>query len=68
MSGKYSRRLLHHTAKSATDTIKTASKKAIQKTGEATGNLIRIKIADKIRYPDKSLEMFTTNHFRSSWK
>ena len=55
MSGKYSQRLLHHKKKSATDAIKTASKKAIQKIGEATGNLIRIKIADKIRYPDKSL-------------
>ena len=68
MSGKYSQRLLHHKKKSATDAIKTASKKAIQKIGEATGNLIRIKIVDKIRYPDRSLEMFTANHFRSSWK
>ena len=31
-----------------TDTIKTASKRAIQKTAEATGDLIGNKIADKI--------------------
>ena len=31
-----------------TDAIKTASKKVIQKPAEATGDLIRNKIADKI--------------------
>ena len=34
--------------KSATGAIKTASKRAIQKTAEATGYLIGNKIADKI--------------------
>ena len=34
--------------KSTTDAIKTASKRAIQKTAEATGNLIGNTIADKI--------------------
>ena len=42
-----------------TDAIKTASKRAIQKTDEATGDLIRHKIADKItsasRKPVKEL-------------
>ena len=33
--------------KSTTDAIKTASKRAIQKTAEATGDLIGNKIADK---------------------
>ena len=33
--------------KSTTDAIKTASKRAIQKTAEATGDLIGKKIADK---------------------
>ena len=32
----------------ATDAIKTASKRAIQKTAEATGDLIGSEIADKI--------------------
>ena len=35
--------------KSTTDPIKTASKRAIQNTAEATGDLIGNKIADKIR-------------------
>ena len=34
--------------KSTTDNIKTASKRVIQKTAEATGDLIGNKIADKI--------------------
>ena len=34
--------------KPTTDTIKTASKKAIQETTEATGDLIGNKIADKM--------------------
>ena len=34
--------------KSATDAIKTALKRAIPKTAEATGDLIRNKITDKI--------------------
>ena len=35
--------------KSTADAIKTASKIAIQKRAEATGDLIGIKIADKIK-------------------
>ena len=34
--------------KSATDAIKTASKRAIKKTAEATGDLVGKNIADKI--------------------
>ena len=34
--------------KTGTDVAKTASKRVIQKTAEATGDLIRNKIADKI--------------------
>ena len=48
MSNKYSQKLLDTAKKSATDAIKTASKTAIQKTAEATGDLIGIKIVDKI--------------------
>ena len=36
--------LLDHAKQSATDSFKTASKKAIQQTAEATGNLIGNKI------------------------
>ena len=45
LSNKYGQKL---SAKKYTiDAIKTASKRAIQKTAEATGDLIRSKIADK---------------------
>ena len=47
LSNKYSQKLLDSAKKSATDAIKTASKRAIQKTAKAT-DLIGNKIADKI--------------------
>ena len=40
LSSKSSQKLLGHAKQSATDGIKTASKRAIQKKAEATGNLI----------------------------
>ena len=46
LSNKYSQKRLNSTKK--LDTIKTASKKAIQKTAHATGDLIANKITDKI--------------------
>ena len=49
MSKKYGNKLVDTAKKSATDAIKTASKRAIQKTAEATGDLVRNKIADKIQ-------------------
>ena len=48
LSGKYSQKLLTHAKKSATDVLKTTSKRVIQKTAKATGDLISNKIADKI--------------------
>ena len=48
MSNKYGKKLVDTAKKSATDAIKTASKRAIQKTAEATSYLIGNKIADKI--------------------
>ena len=42
------KKLLHNAKKSATDATKTASKRAIQKAAEATGDLICNKIADEI--------------------
>ena len=48
MSNKYGKKLVDTAKKSATDAIKTASKRAIRKTAEATGGLIGNKIADKI--------------------
>ena len=48
LSNKYGQKLLDNVKKSTTDAIKTASKRAIQKTAEATGDLIGNKIDDKI--------------------
>ena len=48
LSSKCGQKLLHSAKKPTTDAIKTASKRAFQKTAEATGDLIGNKIADKI--------------------
>ena len=47
-SNKYGQKVIDTAKKSTTYAIKTASKRAIQKTAEATGDLIVNKIADKI--------------------
>ena len=48
MSNKYGKKLVDTAKKSAADAIKTASKRAIQKTAQATGDLVDNKIVDKI--------------------
>ena len=48
MSNKYGKKLVDTAKKYATDAIKTVSKRAIQKSAEATGDLLGNKIADKI--------------------
>ena len=47
LSNKYRQKHLDIAKTSATDAIKTVSKRAIQKTTEATGDLVGNKIADK---------------------
>ena len=47
MSNKYGKKLVDTAKKSAADAIKTASKRAIEKSEEATGHLIGNKIVDK---------------------
>ena len=49
ISNKYSQKLVDIAKRSATDAIKTASKRAIQKTAAAIGDLIGNKIADKLQ-------------------
>ena len=49
MSNKYSQKLLDVAKKSVTNAIKTASKRAIQKTPEPTSDLIGNKNADRMR-------------------
>ena len=53
MSNKYSQKLNDTAKKSETDAIKPASKRAIQKIAETTGDLIGNKIADKITSASK---------------
>ena len=48
ISSKYSQKFLDHAEQLATDVLKAASKRAIQKTAGITGDLVRNKIADKI--------------------
>ena len=47
LRNKYGQKLLDNARKSTTDAIKIASKRAIQKTAEATGDLIGNRTADK---------------------
>ena len=47
MRDEYSQKLLHHVKQSATDALKTTSKRVIQKTAEKTRDLTGNKIVDK---------------------
>ena len=54
LSNKYGQKPLDSAKESTTDAIKTASKRAIQKIAEATGDVIGNKIADKITSVSKT--------------
>ena len=56
MGNKYSQKLLNSAKKFTADAIKTFSKRAIQKTAEATGDLIDNKI-DRITKASKALHL-----------
>ena len=56
LSNKYSQKLLDTAKKSISDVINTASKIAILKRAEATGDLIGNKIADKITRVSKKTQ------------
>ena len=62
LSNKYHQKLLDSAKKSTTDAIRTASKRAIQKTVEATGDLIGNKIAGKITSVSKKSAMELHNN------
>ena len=55
LSREYGQKRLDSAKKSTTDAIKTASKRAIQKTAETAGDLIGNKIADKITSVSKKI-------------
>ena len=67
MSSRYSQKLVDRAKKSATDAIKTASKRAIQKTDQATRDLVGNKIADKITRASKKShnEEIQSNEFNN---
>ena len=58
---KYGKKLMYTARKAGIDAAKTASKRAVQKTAEAAGDLIGYKIADKITLVGKSKEKEKTN-------
>ena len=55
LSSKHSKKLLDLAKQTATDAFRTASRIAIQRTAEATGDLICNKIADRITKVSKAL-------------
>ena len=61
LSNKYSQKLLDSTRKSTADAIKTASKRAIQKTAEPPGDLICNKVAHKITRVSKKSSKHSKN-------
>ena len=53
---KYGKKIIDTTTKTGIDIAKTASKRVVPKTAEATGDLIGNKIADKITSIGKTKE------------
>ena len=53
VSGKYIQKLLDHAQQSATDALKTTTKREIQKTAKATGDLMDNKIGNKFTMTSK---------------
>ena len=56
LGGKYGKKLIDTATKTGIDAAKTTSKRVVQKTAEATGDLVGNKIADKITSIGKSKE------------
>ena len=56
---KYGKKLIDTATKTGIDAAKTASKRVVQKTAKATGDLIRNEIADKINSIGKPKEKET---------
>ena len=56
LGDKYDKKLIDTATKTGVDPAKTASKRVVQKTAEATGDLIGNKIADKVTLLGKSKE------------
>ena len=63
LSNKYGQKLLNSAKRSTADAIKTASKRAIQKTAEATVDLIGNKISDKMTSVSKKSNNNSNNNY-----
>ena len=61
---KYGKKLMDTATKSGIDAAKTASKRVVQKTAEATGYLIGNKLADKISSISKPKENKKTTEIK----
>ena len=61
IGNEYGKKLMDTATKTEIDAAKTASKRVVQKTAEATGDLIGNKIADKITSIGKPKEKEKTN-------
>ena len=66
-SDKYGKKLMDPATKTGIDTAKTASKRVVEKTAEATEDLIGNKIADKITSIDKKKEKEKTNKVEENY-
>ena len=53
LSSNYSQKPLDHTKQSGTDACKTSSRRVIQKTAEATRDIIGKELLIKLKYPQK---------------
>ena len=67
MTGKYSKKLLGHANQYETYAFKTASKRAIQKTAETTGDLIGNKTSNRITKVSKNSQQKKFRN-RCKWK
>ena len=54
VSSKYSQKLIDHAKQSATDALKTASNRALEKVAEVNGDLIGNKTVDRITRVSKA--------------
>ena len=67
LSDTCSQKILNHAKQSATDALKTTSQRVIQKTVEATGDLIGNKISDKVTRVSKSSQKNNSESYKRLW-
>ena len=67
LSSKYSQKLLDHAKQSATDVLKTASKRVIHKTAGTTGDLMGNEIGDKITRISKFLHRIIQKQMKKKY-